>query len=151
MNVAFRQHCTGTFIRQGVTTVLVGQDNDGQLTLTIGGQPTYKLRPYQSRTFVIDELEGFQVEFHLGPDEEVDELIFHQPNGTFVARRRLAEARMSESGQSFAFVDRSSSGKSVPKAAAGVIRSELAGCVAEIGRVGSERRYGLLGTPTNAA
>src|SRR5436190_2410395 len=41
MNVAFRQHCTGTFIRQGVTTVLVGQDNDGQLTLTIGSQPTY--------------------------------------------------------------------------------------------------------------
>jgi hypothetical protein len=56
------QHCTGTF-SQGVTTVVVGQDNDGQLTLTVGRQPTYKLRPYQSRTFVIDELEGFRVEF----------------------------------------------------------------------------------------
>ena len=32
-----------------------------------------------SRTFVIDELEGFRVEFHLGPDGEVDELFFHQP------------------------------------------------------------------------
>ena len=86
-NPAFRQNCTGTFNRQGVTTVVVGLDNDGQLTLTIGSQPTYNLRPYQSRTFVTDEPEGFRVEFHLGPDGEVDELFFHQPNGTFVARR----------------------------------------------------------------
>jgi Domain of unknown function (DUF3471) len=85
-NPAFHQHCTGTF-SQGVTTVVVGEDNDGQLTLTVGSQPTYKLRPYQSRTFVIDELDGFRVEFHLGPDGEVDELFFHQPNGTFAARR----------------------------------------------------------------
>ena len=86
-NPAFRQYCTGTFRLQGITTVVVGQDNDGQLTLTVGSQPTYKLRPYQVRTFVIDELEGFRVEFHLGPDGKADELIFHQPNGTFVARR----------------------------------------------------------------
>ena len=91
-NPAFRQHCTGTFISQGVTTVVVGQDNDGQLTLTAGSQPTYKLRPYQSRTFVIDEREGFRVEFHLGPDGEVDELFFHQPNKTFVARRAQVAA-----------------------------------------------------------
>ncbi len=86
-NPAFRQHCTGRFISQGATTVVVGPDNDGQLTLTVGNQPTYKLRPYQSRTFVIDELEGFRVEFHLGPNGEADELLFHQPNGTFVSRR----------------------------------------------------------------
>ena len=86
MNPAFRQHCTGTF-SHGVTTVVVGQDNDGQLTLTFGSQPTYKLRPYQSRTFLIDELEGVRVEFHPGPDGEVDELFFHQPNGTSVAHR----------------------------------------------------------------
>jgi CubicO group peptidase (beta-lactamase class C family) len=86
MTPAFRQHCIGTF-SQGITTVVVGQDNDEQLTLTVGTQPTYKLRPYQSRTFVIDAREGVRVEFHLGPDGEADELIFHQPNGTFVARR----------------------------------------------------------------
>jgi hypothetical protein len=82
---AFRQHCTGTF-SWGVTTVVVGQDNDGQLTLTVETQPTCKLRPYQGRTF-IDELERFQVEFRLGADGEADELFFHQPNGTLVARR----------------------------------------------------------------
>jgi CubicO group peptidase (beta-lactamase class C family) len=85
-NRAFRHHCIGTF-NQGATAVVVEQDSDGQLTLTVGTQPTYKLRPYQSQTFVIDELEGFRVEFHLGPDGEVNELVFHQPNGTFVARR----------------------------------------------------------------
>src|SRR5271163_3549242 len=73
----YLERCTGTF-SQGDTTVVAGQDNDGQLTLTVGSQPTYK------RTFVIDELEGFRVEFHLGPDGEVNELFFHQPNGTFV-------------------------------------------------------------------
>ena len=83
---AFRQHGIGTY-SYGPTNIVVGQDNDGQLKLTIGSQPTYKLRPYQSRTFVIDELQGFRVEFHLGPDGDVDQLIFHQPNGTFVARR----------------------------------------------------------------
>jgi hypothetical protein len=32
------------------------------------------------------------VEFHLGTDGEVDELLFHQPNGTFVARRAQVAA-----------------------------------------------------------
>ena len=86
-NPVFRQHCTGTFISQGVTTVVVGQDNDGQLILTVGSQPTHKLRPYQDRTFAIQEIEGFRVEFHLGPDGKVSELFLHRPNGTFVARR----------------------------------------------------------------
>ena len=85
-NAAFRQHCTGTF-SQGVTTVVVGQDNDAQLTLTVGSQPTHKLRPYQGRTFVVDELEGVRVEFRLGPDGDVNELLFHHPNATLVARR----------------------------------------------------------------
>jgi CubicO group peptidase (beta-lactamase class C family) len=93
MNPAFRQRCIGTF-SHGPTTAVVAQDSEGHLTLTVGSQPTYKLRPYQSRTFLTDELEGFRVEFQLGPDAEIDELIFHQPNGTFVARRVVgAEGR----------------------------------------------------------
>jgi CubicO group peptidase (beta-lactamase class C family) len=91
VNPAFRQRCIGTY-SYGATTVVVAQDNDGHLTLTVGSQPTRKLRPYQSRTFVIDGIESFRVEFHLGPDGDVDELIFHQPNGTFVARRASVTA-----------------------------------------------------------
>jgi hypothetical protein len=74
-------------------TVVVAQDNDGQLILTVGSQPTYKLRPYQSRTFVIGQLGGFRVEFHLSPTGGVDELFFHYPNGSFVARRAVGVER----------------------------------------------------------
>src|SRR5262249_19774920 len=35
MNAAFRQHCIGMF-GHGGTTFVVGQDGDGQLTLTVG-------------------------------------------------------------------------------------------------------------------
>jgi CubicO group peptidase (beta-lactamase class C family) len=96
MDPSFRQRCTGTY-SLGITTAIVGQDSDGQLTVRVGSQPTLRLRPYQGRTFVVVELEGFRNEFSLGPDGEVDELIFHQPNGTFVARRAPAEAS-AESG-----------------------------------------------------
>jgi hypothetical protein len=88
---SFRQQCIGTYSR-ALGDVVVGQDGDGHLTLTVGSQPTYKLRPYQGRTFVIVELEGFRVEFRHGLDRDADELIFHQPNGTFVARRAQGAA-----------------------------------------------------------
>jgi CubicO group peptidase (beta-lactamase class C family) len=83
---AFRKDCIGTFSRPQMTNV-VAQDNDGQLILTVGSQPTYKLLPYQGRIFVIAELAGFRVEFRRGADGTVNELIFHQPNGTFTAPR----------------------------------------------------------------
>jgi CubicO group peptidase (beta-lactamase class C family) len=101
MDPAFRQACIGTF-SHGVTAVVVGHDNDGQLTLAVGSQPTWKLRPYQGRTFVIAELEGFRVEFRRYPDGAVDELIFHQPNGTFAARRAEAAAFRSPEGLNLA-------------------------------------------------
>ena len=85
-NPAFRQHCTGTF-SHGDTTVVVGQNSDGQLTPAFGSQPTYKLRRYDSRTFVIDELEGFPGRVPPRSRREANELFFHQPNGTFLARR----------------------------------------------------------------
>ena len=69
------------------TTVVVGQGSDGQLTLTVGSQLTYNSDPYQSRTFFIDEFEGYRVKFDFGPAGKVDELVFHQPNGMSVARR----------------------------------------------------------------
>ena len=86
MDPAFRKDCIGSF-SQGLVTIVVGLDNEGQLTLTVGSQPTSKLLPYQARTFTMAGLEGFRVEFRRGPGEAVDELIFHQPNGTFAARR----------------------------------------------------------------
>jgi hypothetical protein len=51
--------------------------------------PWYRLTPLQGRKFRIVELEGFVVEF-AGQDTGVDRIIFHQPNGTFVAERVAA-------------------------------------------------------------
>jgi len=68
-------------------SVVVSQDNDEQLVLTVGSQPTYTLIPYQGRAFVIAEVKGFRVEFRRGAHGTVNELVFHQPNGTFVAPR----------------------------------------------------------------
>lgn len=45
--------------------------------------PAYRLVPMQGRRFRIAELDGYSLEFR--GDAAVDEIIFHQPNGTFVA------------------------------------------------------------------
>ena len=86
MTAAFRKECLGTF-KHGQTTIVVGQDSDGQLTLAVASQPTSKLRPYLGRTFAVVGHETHRVEFRRGPGGAVDELIFYQPNGTFTARR----------------------------------------------------------------
>jgi hypothetical protein len=85
-DAAFRKSCTGVF-RHGSVTHVVAQDAEGQLTLSPTAQPTYRLRPFRDGIFIIVELPGFRVEFRRTADGAVDELIFHQPNGTFLARR----------------------------------------------------------------
>ncbi|MDQ8729430.1 serine hydrolase [Bradyrhizobium sp. LHD-71] len=82
---AFRQACIGVFTT-GATTHQVTRDADGNLMLKPDDQPAYRLAPHQGRKFRIVELDGYVVEF-LGEDARVDEIIFHQPNGTFQAKR----------------------------------------------------------------
>ena len=83
---AFRAACVGQYIR-GEATQIVSLDAEGQLTLKIPYQPLYQLRPYQGAIFSIVHLDGFRVEFRRGPTGAVDELVHHQLNGTFIARR----------------------------------------------------------------
>jgi hypothetical protein len=82
---AFRERCLGSF-RSGATTHRVTLDTEGRLVLKPDNQPAYRLAPQQGRRFRIVELEGFFVEFR-GEGTIIDEVIFHQPNGTFVAKR----------------------------------------------------------------
>jgi CubicO group peptidase (beta-lactamase class C family) len=82
---AFRARCVGHF-KSGATTHRVTLDSEGRLTLKPDYQPAYRLVPEQGRRFRIVELEGFIVEFR-GEGTTVDEVIFHQPNGIFVAQR----------------------------------------------------------------
>jgi CubicO group peptidase (beta-lactamase class C family) len=89
MDAGFRAACAGTY-SHGQTINVVALDANGELTLKPPSQPTYKLRPYQAAIFTIAELPEFRVEFRRGPDGAVDEMIFHQPNGSFVAKRTEA-------------------------------------------------------------
>jgi hypothetical protein len=82
---AFRARCVGHF-KSGAITHRVTLDSEGRLVLKPDYQPAYRLAPEQGRRFRIVELEGFVVEFR-GEGITIDELIFHQPNGTFVAQR----------------------------------------------------------------
>ena len=81
----FRARCVGTF-KGGPTTHRVTLDTEGQLMLKPDNQPAYRLVPQDGQRFRVLELEGFVVEFR-GEGATVDEVIFHQPNGTFAARR----------------------------------------------------------------
>ena len=90
MDAGFRKICAGRY-KYGAVTHVVSQDADGQLTLKPDYQPLYHLRPYQGGIFTIVELEGFRVEFRRGADGAVHELAFHQPNGTFIAKRDEAD------------------------------------------------------------
>ena len=86
LDPAFRSACVGTY-RTGSQTHVVALDADGQLTLTPSDQATYCLVPHLGRIFTIASLEGFRVEFQRGESTVVETIIFHQPNGTFRARR----------------------------------------------------------------
>jgi hypothetical protein len=96
LDAAFRARCAGTF-KGGPTTHRVTLDADGQLVLKPDHQPAYRLIPHQGRRFRIAEAEGFAVEFR--GDRTIDEVIFHQPNGTFTARRVTDEAAPPAAGE----------------------------------------------------
>jgi CubicO group peptidase (beta-lactamase class C family) len=84
-DAAFRGRCVGLF-KGGALTHRVALDEEGRLTLKPDNQPAYRLVPEQGRRFRIVELDGYAVEFRGGGDL-IDEVIFHQPNGTSIAKR----------------------------------------------------------------
>lgn len=86
LDPAFRQQCVGAFATSG-QTIVVALDAVGQLTMTITGQPSRRLLPAHARTFQIEGFEGYRCEFQRAASGEVDRVVFHQPNGTFVAQR----------------------------------------------------------------
>jgi CubicO group peptidase (beta-lactamase class C family) len=84
LDAAFRAQCVGNY-KSGAATHRVTLNSDNHLILKPDNQPAYRLLPQQGRRFRIAELEGYSVEFR--GETIIDEVIFHQPNGTFVATR----------------------------------------------------------------
>jgi hypothetical protein len=66
---------------------VVAIDAEGELTLSLTGQQTYRLAPYRDRVFAIREAEGYRLEFVRDESGAVTKIVFHQPNGTFQAQR----------------------------------------------------------------
>ena len=78
---AFLEPFEGVYELAGQTAT-VALRGDDTLTLTVPGQPTYELVPTRGTSFDLKGMTGFSVEF------KGDELVFYQPNGTFVAKRK---------------------------------------------------------------
>lgn len=70
------------------TSANVELKGDDQLTLTVPGQPTYTLVPIREFAFELKGLKGYSVEFKKNDSDEITEVVFFQPNGTFVAKRK---------------------------------------------------------------
>ena len=58
------------------------------LIVTVPGQPSYVLVPQRGTSFNLAGMTGFSVEFRHDSAGAVTEVVFHQPNGTFVAHRK---------------------------------------------------------------
>ncbi len=60
---------------------------DNVLYVFISGQPEYELYPIEENVFAFKKLKGYKVKFEVNKKDEVTEISFIQPNGTFNAKR----------------------------------------------------------------
>ncbi len=63
--------------------------NDSKLGLLVTGQPEYELLATDKNKFSIKNLEGFKLEFLEDADKAFKTVKFIQPNGTFLAKRKV--------------------------------------------------------------
>jgi len=68
--------------------VKVYTKNEKTLYLYVAGQPEYELLPTDKHKFSFKILEGFKVEFVESDNQNINEIIVIQPNGTFKATRK---------------------------------------------------------------
>jgi CubicO group peptidase (beta-lactamase class C family) len=82
----FAAACVGTY-RDGPRQHVIALDADGNLTVASAGEPARRLLPYYGNIFAIAGLEGFHVEFLRQKSGMVTEILFQEPDGTFIAQR----------------------------------------------------------------
>jgi CubicO group peptidase (beta-lactamase class C family) len=83
-----RQFLGDYIIEEFKQTCTVGTKGDSTLTLYVPGQPVYDLVPYQDREFQIKGLTGYGVSFTFDKSGKVTEIVFHQPEGIFTAKKK---------------------------------------------------------------
>jgi CubicO group peptidase (beta-lactamase class C family) len=82
----FLARLTGDYEVMGVTAAVSIQGSDS-LIVTLPGQPPFELVPAEGARFHVKGLSGFAVEFKLDGDGAAVEAVFHQPNGSYAAKR----------------------------------------------------------------
>lgn len=87
MEKSFLETLVGQYELAG-TTVTFSLKGDKILILTVPGQPEYELVPTRGFSFDIKGLTGFSVEFKKDASGAVTEVVFYQPDGTFVAKKK---------------------------------------------------------------
>jgi hypothetical protein len=83
---SFLEPFTGAY-KLGPQTMSIALRGENMLLLNIGGQPPRELVPSRGTTFLIKGMNGFSLEFKKG-DNGSNDLVFYQPNGTFVAKKQ---------------------------------------------------------------
>ena len=87
MEKGFLEKFVGTYILTGAEVKVVLQEGKG-LVLNVPGQQDFELVPYRGTEFNLKGLPGYSVEFKLDAAGAVTEMISHQPNGTFTAKKK---------------------------------------------------------------
>ncbi len=85
--MGFLEKFVGTYILSGAEVKVALREGKG-LFLTVPGQPDYELVPYKGTEFNLKGVDGYSVEFIQDTAGAVTEVIFHQPNGTFTAKKK---------------------------------------------------------------
>ncbi len=83
----FLEKFVGTYVLAGAEVKVDMVEGTG-LKLTIPDQPEFELVPSRGTEFTLKGLSGFSVEFTLDASGNVTEAVFHQPNGTFTAKKK---------------------------------------------------------------
>jgi len=83
----FLEKFVGTYLLSGVDVKVSLREGRG-LLLTVPGQPPMELVPYKGTEFNLKGMPGYSIEFKLDAAGVVTEAVFHQPNGTFTAKKK---------------------------------------------------------------
>jgi len=84
---SFLEKFVGPYELMGVV-VTFAVKGEKTLILTVPGQPVYELVPYRGLEFNLKGLTGYSVEFKTNAAGAVTEVVFHQPNGVFTAKKK---------------------------------------------------------------
>jgi len=84
---SFLEKFVGQYELSGVE-IKVALRDEKTLSLTAPGQPDYELVPYKGTEFNLKGLQGYSLEFKTDAAGNVTEAVFHQPNGTFTAKKK---------------------------------------------------------------